>query len=226
MAAWAYMCKGYTVKDWMAFAEIYGMPFRMGRYENTATEDDIAVLRSGGLQYWQRRRGGLSKVDGSGAFRSGQQVRQRGFFTRFWPNTWMIRSARAYWDKPHPAAERPGKLGDEKLQSDVRDDIRDDDAEQLAETLNRDLVKPFIDLNWGPQEDYPCIIIAQPDAEDVQTLITGVKELVPFGLRVEQSVIARQAGHSGPRPQRPSRKTCCNRQPARQLRRYRNHNPP
>lgn len=37
----------------------------------------------------------------------------------------------------------------------MRDDIRDDDAEALEETINRDLVRPFIDLNFGPQQQYP-----------------------------------------------------------------------
>ena len=94
----------------------------------------------------------------------------------------------------------PGKLGDEKLQAEVRDDIRDDDAEQLAETLNRDLVRPFIDLNFGPQAEYPRIVLAQPDADDVALLIAACEKLVPLGLRVEQSVIRDRLGLPDPDP--------------------------
>jgi len=94
----------------------------------------------------------------------------------------------------------PGKLGDEKLQAEVRDDIRDDDAEQLADTLNRDLIKPFIDLNYGPQAEYPRVVLAQPDADDVALLIAACEKLVPLGLRVEQSVIRDRLGLPDPDP--------------------------
>jgi phage gp29-like protein len=45
LAAWAYMCKGYTVKDWLAFAEVFGMPLRMGKYRPGADAKDIEILK-------------------------------------------------------------------------------------------------------------------------------------------------------------------------------------
>ncbi len=44
VVAFSWMCKNYTVKDWMAFVELYGLPLRLGRYDKGATKDDIAVL--------------------------------------------------------------------------------------------------------------------------------------------------------------------------------------
>src|SRR5690606_81253 len=32
LVAAAYMCKSYALTDWMAFAELFGMPIRVGRY--------------------------------------------------------------------------------------------------------------------------------------------------------------------------------------------------
>jgi phage gp29-like protein len=76
----------------------------------------------------------------------------------------------------------------------VRDDIRDDDAEQLSDTLNLDLVRPFIDLNFGPQEEYPTISIGESDSEDIAALVAAVEKLVPLGLKVEQSVMCDKLG--------------------------------
>ncbi len=44
VVAFSWMCKNYTVKDWTAFVELYGLPLRLGRYDKGATKDDIAVL--------------------------------------------------------------------------------------------------------------------------------------------------------------------------------------
>lgn len=44
VACAAYMCKSYAVKDWLAFAEVFGMPLRIGKYHPGATEEDIAKL--------------------------------------------------------------------------------------------------------------------------------------------------------------------------------------
>ena len=45
VAAWAYLCKNYTVKDWLTFAEVFGMPLRIGRYQNGALKEDIQILK-------------------------------------------------------------------------------------------------------------------------------------------------------------------------------------
>ncbi|MCA1907915.1 MAG: DUF935 domain-containing protein, partial [Magnetospirillum sp.] len=44
LAAWSFMFKSYTVKDWMAFIEVFGMPLRLGKYGPSASEDDIDTL--------------------------------------------------------------------------------------------------------------------------------------------------------------------------------------
>lgn len=46
LAAVGYMCKAWTWKDWMGFADIFGMPMRVGRYGPSASKDDINTLMS------------------------------------------------------------------------------------------------------------------------------------------------------------------------------------
>ena len=92
----------------------------------------------------------------------------------------------------------PGKLGNDAAQEDVRYDILKSDARTLAATLNRDLVRPYIDLNWGLQKAYPSILIMMEDAEDTQALAAVLEKLVPLGLRVEASVIRDKLGLPDP----------------------------
>lgn len=44
LAAVAYMCKAWTWRDWMAFADIYGLPMRVGTYGPGASPADISKL--------------------------------------------------------------------------------------------------------------------------------------------------------------------------------------
>ncbi len=37
LVAFGWMCKSYTVKDWIAFVETYGLPLRLGKYGASAT---------------------------------------------------------------------------------------------------------------------------------------------------------------------------------------------
>ncbi len=197
LVAWAYMCKGYTVKDWLAFAEVFGMPFRVGKYGNSASEEDKAVLRRAVANIGSDAAATIPESMLIEFIESGGKQGSAEFF-KILAQYMDDQVSKAVLGQTASSSGTPGKLGNEELQGEVRDDIRDDDAEQLAETLNRDLVKPFIDLNFGPQENYPCISIAQPDAEDVQTIITACEKLVPLGLRVEQSVIRDKIGLPDP----------------------------
>ncbi len=43
--AWMYLFKNYDVKDWVSFAEVYGMPLRLGKYDAAASSEDKEALR-------------------------------------------------------------------------------------------------------------------------------------------------------------------------------------
>jgi len=59
-------------------------------------------------------------------------------------------------------------------------------------------VKPFIDLNFGPQENYPAIKWQFKEPADLPGLADFLAKTVPLGLRVEQSVIRDRAGLPDP----------------------------
>lgn len=198
LAAWAYMCKGYTVKDWLAFAEVFGMPFRMGKYGPGAGKDDIDILKMAVANLGS---------DAAAVFPESMQIEFKeasksgstDFFERlaqYLDN--MV--TKGILGQTATTQGTPGKLGNEDAQQEVRHDIRDDDAEQLEETIQRDLVQVFVDLNFGPQENYPQFQLRAIQKEDTEALVTALKELVPLGLAVEQSVVRDKLGLPDPDP--------------------------
>jgi phage gp29-like protein len=196
LAAWAFMCAGYTIKDWLAFAEVFGMPLRMGKYAPGASEGDISILKTAVANLGS---------DAAAVFPESMKIELveaakasgTDFFRQLAEHLNDLISE-AVIGQTASSGGTPGRLGEEKLQSNVRDDIRDDDALQIEETLNMYLVRPFIDLNYGPQENYPAIWLRAPKQEDIKTLSEALGKLVPLGLRVSQSVVRDKIGIPDP----------------------------
>jgi phage gp29-like protein len=45
VCAWMFLFRNYSLKDWMAFLEVFGMPLRLGKYEaGASTEDKDALI--------------------------------------------------------------------------------------------------------------------------------------------------------------------------------------
>lgn len=197
VAAWSYLCKNYDVKDWLAFVEVFGMPLRVGKYGAGANDKDINVLKMAVANLGSDAAAVIPQSMQIEFVESGKRGGGEDIFKKL--ADWLDdQVSKGILGQTASSSGTPGRLGDDKLQAEVRDDIRDDDAVQLAETLNLCLVKPFIDLNFGPQENYPELIIKALEQEDVKTLADALEKLVPLGLRVEQSVVRDKIGLPDP----------------------------
>lgn len=199
LAAVAYLCAHYALEDWMSFAEVFGMPLRLGRYGPSATAADIQTL--------------LAAVTGLGSdaaavlpdsmridFQSaGAGAGSGELYDRLVDRLDKLIS-KAVLGRSDSADATAGKLGGEQYASDVRRDILEADAAELSATLNEQLVRPFIDLNYGPQAAYPVYALTVPDSEDRTGLVDMLAKLVPLGLKVEQSVIRDKWGLPDPAP--------------------------
>ena len=88
--------------------------------------------------------------------------------------------------------------GQADVHNEVRGDIEMADCKALSAVINRDLVRPWIDLEYGPQKSYPRLIIARPKAEDLNALVDNVVKLVGVGMKIEQSEVRDKLGLSDP----------------------------
>ena len=197
VAAWSYLCKNYTLKDWLAFAEVFGMPLRLGRYQSGALKEDIQILKMAVANLGSDAAAVIPESMRIEFIEGGKSTGGDTLFMRL--ADWLdVQVSRGILGQSATTQGTPGKLGGDEAQSEVRSDIRDDDAAQISETLNRDLVRPFIDLNFGPQENYPELILRAVENEDLTVLTTALEKLVPLGLRVEQSVVRDKLGLPDP----------------------------
>ncbi len=197
LVAVAYMCKAYSWKDWMAFADVFGMPLRLGTYSRNAKEADIRKLMSAVANLGTDAAGVIpdsTKITFEQAPNTGGSA---DFFEKL--ATW--------WDKQISkavlgqtmTADDGASLSQAQVHNDVRLDLLAADAEALEITLNRDLVRPYVDLNYGDGR-YPKLVVVVPEPEDTKALIDAVKTLVPMGLEVEMSVMRDKLGLPEPAP--------------------------
>lgn len=193
--SWLWMFKNYTVKDWVAFAEVYGMPFRLGKYESGATPEEIRTLLRALADFGADAAAAIPKsmdiefVDGKGATADGALF--RGFAE--WAD---LQISKAVLGQTATTDAVTGGLGSGKEHNDVRGDIERADAKALAATLNRDLIRPIIDLNRGPPKlgAYPRLVIGRSESWDVVKMMPAVEAFVRLGGRVEAAVIGDRIG--------------------------------
>ena len=200
LAAVSYMCKAYTLKDWMAFAEVFGMPLRLGRYGPSATDEDIQTLVSAVANIGSDAAAVLPESMRIEFQEAAKSAGGHELFLKL--AEWLDRQiSKAVLGQVASTEGTPGKLGNDDAQDDVRKDILRADAKQLANTLNRDLVRPFIDLNYGSQENYPRILLQPHEPEDMQAMASALAQLVPLGgLGIQASIVRDKLGFPDPEP--------------------------
>ncbi|WP_425230213.1 DUF935 domain-containing protein [Sphingomonas sp.] len=199
VAAWAWMFKAFTQRDWAIFTQTYGQPIRLGRFDSTASAADKATL-------WRA----VANIAGDCA-----ALIPKGMDIEFIqaPNVAAasdLYERRADWlDKQVSKGvvgqtgttdSKHGGLGDagNKVHQRVAGDIEAADAKATAAVLNRDLVRPWVDLERGPQRRYPRLRIERPETEDLAQLTQSLGVLVPLGLKVQQSEVRDKLGLADP----------------------------
>jgi len=197
LCAVGYMCKAWAWRDWMAFADVYGIPMRVGKYGPGATKEQINLLIAA-VSNLASDAGAVIPDSMRIEFEKAANTAGAGDFFEKLANWWDKQISKAVLGQTM-TADDGASLSQAKVHDDVRKDLLQADAKALSSTLNRDLIRPFVDLNFGPGR-YPNLVIAVEEPEDTAALVDAVVKLVPLGLQVEQSVLRDKLGLPDPDP--------------------------
>ncbi len=199
IAAWAWMFKAFTQRDWAIFTQTYGQPVRIGKFRSGASNEDKNTL----FRAVANIAGDCAAIVPEGMSIEFIESKNVGSGSDLYEkrSDWLDRQlSKAVLGQTGTTDTKSGGLGDggNKVHGDVREDIETADCKALAATLNRDLVRPWVDLEYGPQAAYPRIRIARPKAEDMTGLVSALQTLVPMGMRVQASEVRDKLGLSDP----------------------------
>lgn len=191
LIAWTFMLKSYTLQDWAAFLEIFGMPLRVGKYDRGASAEERRVLLRAvrdlatdaaaiipmgmEIEFIEAKGGGGNAVFGAMADYLDKQV------------------SKAVIGQTMTTDEGSSRAQSE-IHDEVRLDIRRADAKQIGTTVNRDLIAPFVAFNFGPDVAVPVVSWPVEDPEDVQAFTEAVARMVPLGQPVAVADVAAKMG--------------------------------
>lgn len=149
ICAWWYLFKNYAVKDWVVFCEVYGMPLRLGKYDQGASEGDINALEVAVRTLGSDAAGVISKATEI-EFITGSKG---SVSTDLYEN--LARFGNKEMSKAilgaTLTADSDGKgsyaLGN--VHNDVRLDLINADARAIAATIRTQLIRPYVGFNYG-----------------------------------------------------------------------------
>lgn len=196
--AWAYLFKIFAVKDWVAFAEVFGQPYRVGKYHPSATADERATL----LRAVASIGTDAAAIVPEGMMIEFIEAARSGSVDLYERLTTFLDAQVTKAILGQTLTSDVGSGGGSRALGEVHEKVRRDimrsDARQLGATVNRALVRPVVDLNHGPQRQYPRVVIGLPDELTTMQKVEALTKLVPVGLDVETSVVRDQLGYPEP----------------------------
>ncbi len=188
--SWFWLYKNFSVRDWVIFAETYGQPLRVGKYGAGASEADRQVLL----------RAVANLGSDAGAIIPDSMVIEFVKDANPTGSVDLFERLARYCDEQISKAVlgqttttdslSGGGLAGNQSHNAVRGDIADDDAASLAATLNTQLVRPLVDINFGEQKKYPRVRIRRPESVDSAAYGASLQTFVNLGGKVS----AKRAG--------------------------------
>ncbi len=197
VAMWTYMFKKFTERDWAIFTQTYGQPLRVGKYGAGASKEDrdklfMAVANiAGDCAAIVPESMMIEFVETSNVGASTNLYKERA--------DWLdMQTSKLVLGQTATTDAVTGGLGSGKEHRQVQEDIERADARAISAILNRDLIRPWVDLEYGPQKVYPRLIMARPEQEDLASFSSAITPLINVGLRVAEREVLAKFGLSEP----------------------------
>jgi phage gp29-like protein len=188
VTAMVYLAKNLALKDWMIFAEVFGMPVRIARYEPTATREEkrelLRMLESLGSNAAGifSRAVELQVIEANRGTVGPPYERLVEFLNREMSKAWLGQTLTT------DIAGQKGSYAVTAVHETVRQDVLADDMRKEGRTVRRDLLAVLSRLRFGPDAPVPYFRrkLKQPSVpgELVEVLDTAVNQLgvkVPLG---------------------------------------------
>jgi phage gp29-like protein len=192
VCAWMYLFKNYSIKDWVSFAEVCGMPLRVGKYEPGASKADkealIQAIRSLG-------------TDAAGIISKSTEIQfieaQKSSSLNIYES--LARFCDAQTSKAilgqtlTSEAGGPGGSGSYALgrvHGDVRQDLTEADCIALAKTITRQILTPLVGFNFGWDAPVPLFRFLFEPPENLKLTAETYRILIDCGFDMSQEHVS------------------------------------
>jgi phage gp29-like protein len=201
-ALWAWVFKSYALRDWAAFAELYGQPIRIGKYEQGATREDIAVLKRAVFELGSDAGAVIPAGMALEIVESAAKSASADLYQRLIEYLDRQVSKAVLGQTLTTDQGSSGSLAQARVHDEVRADLMRSDARALSATLTRDLIAPLIALNL-PDAPLPILSLMVEEPEDMAALADQLAKLVPLGMPIPQRWVREKWGIPEAAPDEP-----------------------
>lgn len=193
----AYALKSFTVADLMRFLEIYGIPIRYGVHSANAPQEEKDALLDA-----------LSCIgsDAFGIVAEGTKLEFVNVASKGGSEAFI--GTAEYWDKQiskrvlgqtMTTDEGTGRgKAQASEQSKQKLEIKRHDAACVVATITRQLITPYVRLNYGENAAVPTLAMETRTDEELDVWLQGVERYVDMGGLVESSVVRERLGLPDP----------------------------
>lgn len=187
--AWPFLFKNYSVRDLAEFLEIYGLPIRLGKYPEGATErEKLTLLRA--VMGIGHNAGGIIPKGMDIDFQKAAEGGSDPFMAMM---NWCEKTQSKAILGGTLTSQADGKSSTNALgnvHNEVRQELRDADLKQLTNTLTRDLIYPLYALNgksYRSPRRLPRLEFDISEPEDMAQYGQHLPGLVQLGMRIPLS---------------------------------------
>lgn len=154
VASWMILFKHYSIKDWVIFCEVFGMPLRLGKYSSGATDDDKSALISAISSLGTDAAGIISKETEIEFIETVRTASSDLYKT-------MASFCNAEISKGILGQTLSAEIGEtgsyaaSKTHDGIRLDLLQADGRALAATIRNQIIRPLVGFNFGWDTELP-----------------------------------------------------------------------
>src|SRR3990167_1105224 len=183
--AWIYLFKNYSIKDWLKFAETYGMPLRLGKIPNLDDKKVLDAMMSA-LEELGSSASGVIGTEMEVEFKEAEKRASVDIYKAFIEFCERAQSKAVLGQTLTTEIGDKGSYAASKTHGEVRQDIVKADSEQLSSTLRMQLIRPLVLFNFGQDlaDRLPWFKFKYETPEDLNALATRFRTLVETGIPI------------------------------------------
>ncbi len=178
-----FMIKTYDVAGWAAFSEDLRIPAAHGKIPEECEQGRYRCPQIRDQEPRPGCRGDHARFDGDRSCKRNPGTGERLPCMNAWRTGCDKQISKGVLGQTMSTDAEGGQYkGD--LHNEIRLEIRESDAAQLAATINRSLIRPYVMLNYGVQDNYPVFNMPVPRPEDIPRADKRSRQsLFPWGSR-------------------------------------------
>jgi phage gp29-like protein len=197
--AWWFLFKHYGVKDWLAFAELFGVPLRLGKYDPSTGDDERRALEVAVRSIGSDGAGVISRDTEIEII----EIASKGGAEVFQNLVTLCNREIALTVLGQTLTSSEGEHGTQALgnvHQKVREDLLIADVKAIARTLKDDLARAFVAFNFGADKLNltPSIRPAILDDDQLKMNAETLQILQGMGLEIPENWLRSKFGVPAP----------------------------